>query len=99
MCPWKKSARYLCDSTGIFTLGNTLKFLEENADQDLQHVCSWLQANRLFIDALKRKYMIIGSHYNLSRDNYIPYIKILGKSVERIYEFDQLGVTIDHKLN
>ena len=25
--------------------------------------------------------------------------KILGKSVERVYEFDQLGVTIDDKLN
>ena len=43
--------------------------------------------------------MIIGSPYNLSRENYIPDIKILGKSVERVHEFDQLGVTVDDKLN
>ena len=43
--------------------------------------------------------MIIGSPYNLSRENYIPDIKILGKSVEKVHEFDQLGVTVDDKLN
>ena len=43
--------------------------------------------------------MITGSPCNLSRENYIPDLKILGKSVERVYEFDQLGVTIDDKLN
>ena len=87
------------DDTGIFISGNDLNILEENANQDLQHVCSWLQANKLSVNPLKCKYMIIRSSYNLSRENYIPDIKILGKSVERVYEFDQLGVTIDDKLN
>ena len=59
--------------------GNDLKILKENANQDLQHVCSWLQADKLSINTPKRKYMIIGSQYNLSRENYIPDIKILGK--------------------
>ena len=36
--------------------------------------------------------------YNLSRENYTADIKIFGKSVEKVYEFHQLGVTID-KLN
>ena len=43
--------------------------------------------------------MITGSQYNLSRENYILGIKLLSKSVERVYEFDQLGVTIDDKFN
>ena len=43
--------------------------------------------------------MIIGSPYNLSHDNYIPDIKILGKSIETAYQFDRLGVTTDDKLN
>ena len=76
-----------------------MKILEENANQDLQHVCSWLQANELSVNTLECKYIIIGSPYNLSRQNYIPDIKTLGKSVEEVYEFDQLGVTIDDKLN
>ena len=48
------------DDTGIFTSGNDLKILEENANQDLQHVYSWLQADKLSINTLKCKYMIIG---------------------------------------
>ena len=88
------------DDTDIFTSGNDLKLLEENANQELlKHVCSWLQANKLGVNTLKCKYMIIGSQYNLSCENYIPDIKLLGKSVERVYEFDQLGVSTDDKLN
>ena len=76
------------DDTGIFTSGKDLKISEENANQDLQQVCSWLQANKFSINALKCKYMIIGSPYNLSHETCIPDIKILGKSVERVNEFD-----------
>ena len=43
--------------------------------------------------------MIIGSPKNLSHENYIPDTKILGKNVERVHEFDQLGVTVDDKLH
>ena len=43
--------------------------------------------------------MIIGSPYNLSRENYIHDIKISGKNVEKVYEFNQLGLTVDDKLN
>ena len=43
--------------------------------------------------------MIIASPYNLSHENYIPDVKIPGKNVERVHEFDQLGVTADDKLN
>ena len=99
-CALEKGQPYIyADDTGIFTSGKDLKISEENANQDLQHVCSWLQANKFSINALKSKYMIIGSPYNLSHENYIPDIKILGKSVERVNEFDWLGVTVDDKLN
>ena len=42
--------------------------------------------------------MIIGSSHNLSYINYIPYINIHGHSIERVDEFEQLGVTIDDQL-
>ena len=42
---------------------------------------------------------LVGSQYNFSHVNYIPDIKILVKSVKRVYEFDQLEGTIDDKLN
>ena len=72
--------------------------LEENVNLDLQHVCCWLQANKLSINAVKCKYMIIESQYNLSHMNYIPDINILGHKIERVFYIDQLGVTIDDQL-
>ena len=42
--------------------------------------------------------MIIGSQYNLSHMNYIPEINILGDKIERVYQIDQLGETIDEPL-
>ena len=86
------------DDTGIFISGNNLKMLEENVNLDLQHVCYWLQANKLSLNAVKCKYMIIGSQYNLSHMNYIPDINILGHKIERVFYIDQLGVTIDDQL-
>ena len=86
------------DDTGIFISGNNLKMLEENVNLDLQHVCCWLQANKLSLNAVKCKYMIIGSQYNLSHMNYIPDINILGHKIERVFYVDQLGVTIDDQL-
>ena len=86
------------DDTGIFISGNNLKMLEENVNLDLQHVCCWLQANKLSLNTVKCKYMIIGSQCNLSHMNYIPDINILGHKIERVFYIDQLGVTIDDQL-
>ena len=72
--------------------------LEENVNLDLQHLCCWLQANKLSLNAVKCKYMIIGSQYNLLHMNYIPDINILGHKIERVFYIDQLGVTIDDQL-
>ena len=78
------------DDTGIFISGNNIKMLEENINSDLQHVCCWLQVNKLSLNTVKCKYMIIGSQYNLSHMNYIPDINILGYKIERVYHIDQL---------
>ena len=72
--------------------------LEENVNLDLQHVCCWLQANKLSLNAAKCKYMIIGSQYNLSHMNYTPDVNILGHKIEKVYCIDQLGITIDDQL-
>ena len=86
------------DDTGVFVSGRDTRTLEENVNLDLQHICSWLHANKLTLNTLKCKYMIIGSSHNLSYINYICNINIQGHSIERVDEFEQLGVTIDDQL-
>ena len=75
-----------------------MKILEENVNLDLQHVCSWFHANKLSLNTLKCKYMIIGSKFSLSHINYILNINILGHNIERVYQIEQLSVTTDDQL-
>ena len=76
-----------------------MKILEENVNLDLQYVCcSWLHANKLSLNTLKCKYMMIGSKFSLSHINYIPNINILGCNIERVDQIEQLGVTTDDQL-
>ena len=96
--PEKSDPDIYADDTGVFVSGRDTRTLEENVNLDLQHVCSWLHANKLTLNTLKCKYMIIGSSYNLSHINYIPNINIQGHSIEKVDQFEQLGVTIDDQL-
>ena len=75
------------DDTGVFVSGRDTRTLEENVNLDLQHVFSWLHANKLTLNTLKCKYMILGSSYNLSHINYIPNINIQGHIIERVDQF------------
>ena len=86
------------DDTGIFVSGKNMRILEEKVNSDLHHVCSWLKTNKLSLNALKCKYMIIGSRYNLSQISNSPNIKILDHNVERVHQIDQLGITVDDQL-
>ena len=86
------------DDTGVFVSGGDMMILEENVNLDLQHICSWLHANKLNSNTLKCKYMIIGSKFSRSHINYIPKINILGYNIERVDQTEQLGVTIDDQL-
>ena len=98
-CALEKSETDIyADGTGIFVAGNNMKILEENVNSDLQHVYCSLQANKRSLNTVKCKYMIIGSQYKLSHMDYIPDINILGHKIERVYQIDKLGVTIDDQL-
>ena len=68
-----------------------MKILEENVNLDLQHVCYWLHANKLSLNTLKCRYMVIESKFNLSHINHIPNINILGQNIERVDQIEQLG--------
>ena len=63
---------------------------------ELTLVSTWLKANRLSINVDKSKYMIF--HTPKKRVPTLQ-IQIDGKDVERVFEFDFLGLTINENLN
>ena len=75
-----------------------MKILEENVSFDLQPVCSWLHANKLSLNTLRCKYMMIGSKFNILHISHIPNVNILGHNIERVDQIEQLGITINDQL-
>ena len=58
----------------------------------------WLAVNRLSLNAKKTKIMIFHSKQNKLSVNEIPVIKINDTPIERVTEFEFLGVLIDSNL-
>ena len=72
--------------------------LSNNINAELQKIQIWLEINKLSLNVKKTKFMIF--HYH-QRDisKYIPDLKINGQSIERVTEFNFLGLTIDQHVN
>ena len=53
LCALEKSEPDIyADETGVFVSGGDMKILEGNLNFDLQHVCSWLHANKLSLNTV-----------------------------------------------
>ena len=72
--------------------------LSSNINIELDNIQEWLNINRLSLNVQKTKFMIF---HNYQRDfsHFIPEIMINGQLVERVTEFNFLGLTIDEHLN
>ena len=72
--------------------------LSENINKELGNILEWLNTNKLSLNVKKTKFMIF--HYRQRKiDNLIPNLKINSEPIERVTEFNCLGLTIDEHLN
>ena len=72
--------------------------LSENINKELGNILEWLNTNKLSLNVKKTKFMIF--HYRQrKKDNLIPNLKINSEPIERVTEFNFLGLTIDEHLN
>ena len=86
------------DDTGLYSMGPSISAMEETLNRDLSKLCCWLLANKLSINAVKSKFMIIASPYSMSKLVDKPEIKVLGKSLEQVTSIDYLDMTMDQYL-
>ena len=86
------------DDTGLYSTGPSISAMEETMNRDLSKLCCWLLANKLSINTVKSKFMVIASPYNMSKLVDKPEIKVLGKSLEQVTSIDYLGMTTDQYL-
>ena len=72
--------------------------LSTNINYELQQITDWLEINKLSLNIKKTKFMVF--HYHQKNvDKYIPELSIYGHSIERVTQFNFLGLTIDENLN
>ena len=65
---------------------------------ELENIQEWLEINKLSLNIQKTKFMLF-HHPQRKIDNYIPKLHIRETDIERVREFNFLGLTIDENLN
>ena len=89
---------YADDTTLFCCLENiTSDNKEVVLNNELQHVHSWLNANRLTLNVQKTKYMLF--HKNKSNDIEELNLRICIDAIQSVNEFNFLGLYINSKLN
>ena len=70
---------------------------EKNINHELEKIYNWLAVNKLSLNARKTKFMLF--HTQGTKLNYIPKIFINGTIIERVQNFNFLGLTINENLS
>ena len=71
--------------------------LSSNINLELGNIQEWL--NRLSLNVQKKPKFMVFHNYQRDVEHFIPEIKINEQLVERVTEFNFLGLTIDEHLN
>ena len=72
--------------------------LSQNINHELSSISDWLSINKLSLNAKKTKYMLF-HHRQKNINRLVPTLTIDGHDIERVVEFNFLGLTIDQHLN
>ena len=88
---------HFADDTAILYANHSLKQLQKHVNIDLKHLCHWLKANKISLNAGKTELMIFRNPHRLI--DYDLKIKINGKIIIPSSKVKYLGVILDPHLN
>ena len=84
------------DDTSLRLQSENLASLEKQVNKELRNVYNWLVANKLTLNILKSKYMLISKKHVYSSDFRLKLNNIF---LERCSTYKYLGIFLDEKLN
>ena len=90
--------RLYADDTCLTVTSHDLIDLQIKLNSDLNKIQSWLQANKLSLNAKKTKYSIIATQHKIVHLDHEPDVRINGHSIDRIRTLRDLGAKIDDTL-
>ena len=72
--------------------------ISESINQELHKIFEWLAVNKLSLNVAKTKFMLF--HYRQRNiDDIVPNLAINGHIIERVHEFNFLGIIFDEHLD
>ena len=74
---------------------NNAKELEQNINDEISKVATWLQCNKLKLNVSKSKFMLFYKHPKV-----VPKLNILvnGNPIDQVEDFNYLGITLDQHI-
>ena len=63
-------------------------------NKEIKKIKDWLAVNKLSLDASKTKFMVVYYYQKVITDKNVPQLNIEKIDIERVKEFNFLGITI-----
>ena len=89
LCSFNSSLRIIKES---------IEHVYDQINSELGNIQEWLNINKLSLNVKKSKFMIF-HHYQRNINNITPRLKINSETIEKVSEFNFLGLTIDEHLS
>ena len=97
-CDLYSKIRMYADDTSLTIAHSDENSLEQRMNHDLCRISEWLIANRLSLNVVKTKYMIVASKHKLQQLNYDFQVKVNRQQLKREKTYKYLGVEIDESI-
>ena len=78
---------------------NDMNYVSTMINLELTKISDWLAVNKLSLNATKTKFMLFHDYQKIINEDDIPHLTINDTVIERVTEFNFLGLTINEFMN
>ena len=78
---------------------NDMNYVSTMINVELTKIFDWLAVNKLSLNAAKTKFMLFHNYQKIINEDDIPHLTINDTVIERVTEFNFLGLTINEFMN
>ena len=78
---------------------NDMNYVSTMINLELTKIYDWLAVNKLSLNAAKTKFMLFHNYQKIINEDDIPHLTINDTVIERVTEFNYLGLTINEFMN
>ena len=86
------------DDTNLSTKVNKVRDISDQLIPEFTSILNWLKENRLSLNFMKTKFMLIGSIQKIQPLNNLIAIRVNGRLLKRVKRIKYLGSVVDENL-